>query len=138
MGDQGKIIAGLIIFLILATFPIWYTVGSSGDVSLPNRGPAKDGSSCIEADMVAKHMDILNQWRSDVVRGDGTKQYYDSEYLQERSPGHEPYEKSLTKTCMKCHGIESRSNGIISCSECHVYANVELTCWDCHVDAKGN
>jgi hypothetical protein len=134
MGDQGKIIAGLIFFLILATFPIWYTVGFGGDVPLPERGPAKDGSACIEADMVARHMDILNQWRHEVVRGQGG---FESEYPIADSPG-EYYEKSLTKTCMKCHSIESRSNGVISCSECHVYANVELRCWDCHVDAEGN
>ena len=141
MGDLGKIIAGLFVFLGLVTFPIWNavrTAGSSTEVALPERGPAKDGTFCIEANMVAKHMDILNQWRNDVVRGDGGVQFYESEYFKEHFPDDDPPEKSLTKTCMKCHSDKSRSNGTISCSECHAYANVELACWDCHVDVKGN
>ncbi|MFC1596399.1 sulfate reduction electron transfer complex DsrMKJOP subunit DsrJ [Planctomycetota bacterium] len=131
MGDLGKIIAGLFIFVILAAFPIWYAVGFGEDAPPPKRGPANDGSFCIEANMVAKHMDLLAQWRNDVVR-DNDREPYEPD-------GHEPCEKSLTKTCMKCHNIKPpRDNGIISCSECHDYANVELSCWDCHVDVKGN
>jgi len=129
-----KIFAGLLIFVVLATFPFWYAVEFGEDVPPLKRGLAEDGSRCIEDNMVAKHMDILAQWRNDVVRDDGRAQLHESD-------GHEPCEKSLTKTCMTagCHNIEPpRDNEIITCSECHEYANVDLTCWDCHVDVKGN
>ena len=133
MSDKAKIGAGLAIFVLLAAFPIWYPLVFGGAVSLPEREPPRDGSHCIEANMVARHMDLLNRWQNAVVRGEGGPQYYQSEDY----PG-ERYEMSLTKTCLKCHGIESRTGGTISCSECHTYANVELRCWDCHLDAKGN
>ena len=35
MGDKGRIILGLAVFLVLATFPIWYTLGSSGQAPAP-------------------------------------------------------------------------------------------------------
>jgi len=133
MSDKGKIGAGLAIFVLLAAFPIWYGLVFGGGPSLPVREPPKYGSHSIEKDMVAKHMDILNQWRHAVVRGDGGQLYHESTDF----PG-ERHEMSLTKTCMKCHGKDTRANGTISCSECHAYANVRLRCWDCHVDEKGN
>ena len=39
MSDKGKIIAGLVIFLVLATFPIWYLGIAGGSVSRPELEP---------------------------------------------------------------------------------------------------
>lgn len=134
MSDKGRIGAGLAVFVLLAAFPIWYGLVFGGGASLPVREPPKDGSRCIEEDMVAKHMDILNRWRHAVVRGDGGQQYHVSGVSGKQYP------MSLTKTCMSadCHGKDTRTNDVISCDECHEYANVKPRCWDCHLDQKGN
>ncbi len=127
MSDKGKIIAGLGIFLVLATFPIWHTLGAGGDASLPELELPKDASQCVEDTeyMAAQHMDLLNQWRDAVVR-EGKKDY------TSRAFGG-LYEMSLTKTCMRCH-----SNTETFCIRCHNFANVEPRCWDCHVEPGGN
>jgi len=142
MNDKGKAIAGLAVFLVLATFPIWHTLGAGGDASPPDLELPE--GSCIEPNMVARHMDLLDNWRNKVVRGVARKgeSYYTS------SSGVQ-YEMSLTKTCMGCH-----TNRETFCYRCHEYANVPLhplqrsgtsqrlqrgiRCWDCHVESKGS
>jgi len=113
MSDTGKIIAGLVVFLVLVTFPIWYALASGEeawprDLELPT-----DGSKCVEDTewMIANHMDLLNQWRDAVIR-DGEKEY--------TSTTGETYAMSLTGTCMKCH-----PNRETFCYRCHSYANVQ-------------
>ena len=130
MGDRIRIIAGLAVFLVLAASPIWYALGIAKDASAPafpsDLELPQNSSECVEDKeyMIANHMDLLNQWRDEVVRqGDD-------------SPieiGGKPYEKSLTKGCMHCH--TSRKN---FCTRCHNYANVRPTCWDCHLEPKGD
>ena len=94
MGDKGKILFGLAIFVILITFPFWGRL-SAGD-ALPGRAeleyPANE-EACVEDTpfMRASHMDLLNQWRDDLVR-DGNMEEYVSE-LNGRT-----YPRSLTKT----------------------------------------
>ena len=127
MSDKGRIIAGLAIFLVLATFPIWHTLGAGGDASAPELELPKDSSQCVENTeyMTAYHMDLLDQWRNAVVREGGKD--YTSKTSGER------YEMSLTKTCMGCHG-----NREAFCVRCHNFANVEPRCWECHVESRGN
>lgn len=124
MGDKVKIIAGLAIFLILATFPIWYTLGAGEGTSVEVELPQGTGP-CVEANMATRHMDVLDHWRNQVVRK-GKKMYVSS------SSGEE-FMMSLTETCMDCH--TSRES---FCQRCHDYANVQPTCWDCHLESKGN
>ena len=126
MSDKGKIIAGLVIFLVLVTFPIWYALAPAGDASPPDLELPADGSRCVEDTpyMIANHMDLLNQWRDAVVR-DGQREY--------TSSSGEKYTMSLTGTCMGCHGSRETF-----CQRCHSYANVEPSCWQCHVEEKGN
>jgi hypothetical protein len=71
--------------------------------------------------MIAYHMDMLNTWRDDVVRR-GEHVY--------TSKSEKTYEKSLTRTCLKCHNRED------SCDRCHAYADVHPYCWDCHLGQK--
>jgi len=130
MGDKLRIVLGLAIFLVLAAFPIWYALGVVNDVSdpeFPSDLPLPtDCSQCVmdREYMVANHMDILAQWRDEVIR-DGNSSPIEIEGKQ--------YEKSLTKGCMKCH--ISREN---FCTKCHDYANVQPTCWDCHLEPGGD
>jgi len=126
MNDKPKIVAGLVAFLVLATFPIWYALGFASDIDPPELELPEDGSHCIEDReyMVANHMDLLNRWRDDVVR-DG-QQYY-------TSTSGEKHVMSLTGTCMQCH-----NNRTTFCARCHSYADVQPVCWDCHLESKGN
>jgi hypothetical protein len=122
--DKGKIIAGLVIALILLTFPFWFSIikGKSGYV--PDPELPKDQTSCVESKdyMRAYHMDLLNEWRDLVVR-DGERVYV--------STTGEKYEMSLSNTCMGCH--VSKVN---FCDSCHNYVSVTPYCWDCHVEPE--
>jgi len=212
MRDKPIIVAGLVVFLALATFPFWYPqaaepVGPPPELEPPagallfdgvawaadkkveleslraplaenqisltdkaeliegEQGPqwfkwritdgddrylivqSKDTLSvysgkCVkEKDyMTGHHMDVLNEWRNAVVRGDDT---------EPAEINGQPCAMSLTGTCMGCH--TSREN---FCYKCHEYANVlpfqspcessgderprGILCWDCHDESKGN
>ena len=126
MGDNGKIYLGLAIFVILITFPFWGRL-AAGD-ALPGRAdleyPANE-EACVEDTpyMRASHMDLLNQWRDDLVR-EGNPDFVSS--------NGQTYLKSLTKTCLSCH--EDRD---AFCTRCHDYADVQPTCWECHTTPGG-
>lgn len=68
--------------------------------------------------MRSSHMQMLNEWRDDVLRRG------DTQYMS--STG-QVYEKSLDDTCLACH-----SNKEEFCDACHAYENVDPYCWDCH------
>jgi hypothetical protein len=136
MSDKPVIMAGLAVFVVLATFPIWYKLVAGEGVPQPDREYPKNVPRCVEEGewMVSNHMNLLRQWRDEVVRGDGQKKPYKS-----RDFGAE-HLKSLTRTCMECHSRKDMcdTNGDTSCTQCHNYANVEPECWDCHIELKGN
>ena len=123
MNDRVKIVVGLVLFIVLVTFPIWSTFGAARpappDLAKPLRGP-----QCVEATewMTANHAPLLNQWRDAVVREGRV------EYIAADGTRHDMY---LLKTCLGCH--EKRET---FCGRCHDYANVQLTCWNCHLDSS--
>jgi len=122
MYDAGKIIAGLLIFLVLVTSPMWYKAATGTKGEAPELKYVTEEKACV-ADteyMRALHMDLLNEWRDDVVRKDD-REYHGLEG--------KVYEKSLSRTCMSCH-----SNKEEFCDRCHNYAGVSVYCWDCHVE----
>ena len=126
MPDRGKIRLGIAIFVILVTFPFWGRL-AAGD-ALPGRAELEypsDADACVEDTpfMRASHMDLLNQWRDDLVRT-GVTEY--------TSTTGETYLMSLTKTCLDCH--EDRD---AFCTRCHDYADVQPTCWECHTTPGG-
>jgi hypothetical protein len=125
MSDRPRVIAGIGIFVVLAAFPIWHALGATGDVSRPELELPRDESQCIEDTqfMRDRHQDLLNRWRTAVVR-DGETEY--------TSTSGEIHTMSLTGTCLSCH-----SNRDTFCTACHDYVNVEPTCWDCHVERGG-
>jgi cytochrome c len=127
MYDGGKIIIGLIIFLLLLLFPVWYQIGKAAKPPDPQLTEvAKKAETCIEPKsfMTTQHMKVLDQWRNEVVRQD--ERYYVS------STGKEYY-KSLQLTCMECH-----ANKTAFCDQCHNYMGVDPFCWDCHIAPKEN
>jgi hypothetical protein len=123
MNDRVKIMAGLALFLVLATFPIWRAFGSARP-DPPELAKPVRGSQCVEGTewITANHPQLLTEWRDAVVR-EGRKVYTSTDGVQ--------HEMSLSKTCLGCH-----ENREAFCGRCHDYASVQLTCWNCHLDSR--
>ncbi|MFC1520955.1 sulfate reduction electron transfer complex DsrMKJOP subunit DsrJ [Elusimicrobiota bacterium] len=124
MYDSWKIITGLVIFVALITFPVWYNLASGKGSYVPEPAITTTEKKCV-ADkeyMRSFHMDMLNQWRDKVVR-EGNRTHV--------SPDGKKFDMSLSRTCMKCH--TSRKD---FCTTCHDYAGVKPYCWDCHVEPE--
>jgi hypothetical protein len=126
MYDASKIVAGLAVFVVLATSPLWYNALSAASPEAPVlQQPTNGSTECVEATdfMRANHMDLLDQWRDTVVRED--VRTYTSEAGKD-------YTMSLSDTCLDCH-----SNKEKFCDACHTYSAVDPYCWDCHVIPEG-
>jgi hypothetical protein len=127
MYDAGKIIVGLVVFVVLATSPLWFNALTEATPEAPKLTLPTNGSTeCVEATvyMRASHMDLLNQWRDEVVRT-GQRNYVSG------SSG-KVFDMSLSRTCMDCH-----SNKAEFCDACHTFMAVSPYCWTCHVEPKG-
>lgn len=125
MHERAPIFVGLLVFLVVGTFPIWYNLASDqSSRGLALHLPAKD-KECVApvAYMKTSHMKLLGEWRDRAVR-DNQRTY--SAY------NGKIYAISLTGTCLRqCH--TSRAD---FCDRCHAYSGVaDPYCWDCHLDA---
>ena len=125
MRDKGRIVLGLLVFLALATFPVWFNLVSGESPRSPELVLPEGEKNCV-ADteyMRSDHMQLLMDWRDETIRtnqrvfsmGDGRRYY-----------------KSLSGTCMTCHDKKQDF-----CDRCHDYVGVTPYCWDCHVEPKG-
>jgi hypothetical protein len=125
MYNAGKIIPGLVLFLALATAPIWYNVSKGHGAVAPEIEKPQGETQCVAdtAFMRRGHMQLLSSWRDEVVRSN------DRVYV---TADGRRYDKSLTRTCLGCHQSKARS-----CDRCHDYLDVKPYCWQCHVDPKG-
>jgi hypothetical protein len=138
MYDRGKIIVGVIVFLVVTTFPFWYNKASGTASTSPPPKEVAEGLHCVEnlEFMRSSHMQLLNEWRDTVVR-DGRRTYESKDFEGE------VYAMSLSNTCLKCHadwtGFPGGEDAMPpdqqprGCLECHDYAGVEVYCYDCHV-----
>lgn len=128
MRDMPKILIGLAIFVVLVAFPIWYNLASGTRTEAPDPivetqdDPARDQCVLPEGQMRTQHMDLLMDWRDEVVR------QHDRYFQYENDGQMRTLEKSLTKTCLDCH-----PNKDTFCDRCHTYMDVDPYCWDCHV-----
>jgi hypothetical protein len=124
MYDSSKIIAGLVIFVILVSFPLWYNHGKATPAPKPVL-PVTE-KVCVESTdyMTTSHMQLLDTWRDKVVRT-GDRVYTNSEGKS--------FTISLTGTCLGCHTSKAEF-----CDSCHNYASVKPYCWECHLTEKGN
>ncbi len=126
MYDAGKIIAGVAVFLVLVTAPLWYNSLTASPSDAPELGSPPNGAErCIEdaGFMRSAHVDLLNEWREAVVR-EGRRGYVSD------ATGR-TWDMSLSRTCMDCHSNKSEF-----CDRCHTYMAVDPYCWDCHVEPK--
>lgn len=128
MRDFRYIITGLIVFVVLVTFPFWSNAGKAAPAPAPNLDTLAiqklEQKQCVEATeyMRASHMKLLEGWRNQVVR-EGKRIYV-------ASNGKE-YEMSLETSCFECH-----SNKTQFCDQCHNYLEVQPDCWTCHIEPK--
>jgi hypothetical protein len=128
MYNADKIIPGLVIFVAVLTLPFWYNHGKAATPPQPKIDtPAIQQmreKQCIlpKIDMRSGHMQMLNDWRTEVVRN-GLRQY--------TAPSGKQYNMSLQNECMKCH-----SNKTQFCDQCHNYMAVTPYCWTCHIEPK--
>lgn len=128
MYDSGKIIAGIVIFLLFVTFPFYWNLGKVAAKPDPSIDTPvikqMEKKQCVESKQAMKtlHMQLLNDWRDAVVR-DGQRLYVATDG--------KTYNMSLQNTCMNCH-----SNKKKFCDECHNYMAVKPYCWDCHIQPK--
>ena len=69
MYNKGLIISGLVIFVLLVTFPIWFNGLDAGPLPKPELPPGGE-KECVApaAEMRDTHMQLLNVWRDDVLR----------------------------------------------------------------------
>lgn len=129
MYNGSKIILGLIIFLAIATFPLYSNFGKPTVMPSPSTDTPVinqlDRKECVESAeyMKKEHMKVLDQWRDEVVR-EGKRDVI--------TVGGRVFEKSLQNGCMQCHSNKSKF-----CDECHSYAGVKPYCWDCHFFKEG-
>jgi hypothetical protein len=127
--DSKYILIGLLVFGVLATFPLWFDHGKAVAPPDPSiKTPVIDAmmaKHCIlpKDQMITEHMKLLNVWRTEVVRNGKTV------YV---APGGEKYDMSLETECFRCH-----SNKAEFCDRCHNYAGLEKAtdpyCFSCHV-----
>jgi hypothetical protein len=125
MYDKGKIITGLVIFVLLFASPFWYRMGRTAPApQLELTAKAKQAKHCVEskAYMTEFHMQLLDTWRNAVVR-DGYQDYH--------AQNGQTYLVSLQNTCLDCH-----ANTTKFCDQCHNYMDVTPYCWDCHIQPK--
>jgi hypothetical protein len=123
MRDKTRILIGLVVFLALITFPIWYNM-VSGEQSEPPEIVTPEGQCILDADLMrTEHMQLVMDWRDEVVR--------DKHRIHTTADGRR-FDKSLTRTCLDCHAEKAEF-----CDRCHDYLGVKPYCWDCHVVPKG-
>jgi hypothetical protein len=125
MYDAGKILAGLVIFLVLVTAPIWWNLATGAETAIPELVLPQGQPGCVlpTGEMRASHMELLNDWRDLVVR-DGERVMTTWDGRQAR--------RSLTASCLGCHTEKEKF-----CDRCHGYVGVTPYCWDCHLTPKG-
>ncbi len=124
MYDKSKIIPGLMIFLGLITSPFWYNTVSGKSGYVPKPEIPADKKECVEpkAYIRVNHKDLLEAWKTSVVREGGA--FY-------KASNQKRYLMSLNRTCMNCHTDKTKF-----CDQCHNYMGVTNKCWDCHIYPK--
>ena len=124
MNDRRLILAGLGLFLLLVTWPIWQGLASGAKNGGPKVPKAKAGTACVAPSewMRSSHMELLMAWR------DGKVRRQQRTYLAFDGKS---YPVSLSATCLnQCHGGDQEQ----FCARCHAYAGVPAPdCWRCHV-----
>ena len=125
MRDRVWIFVGLAVFVATLTCPAWYAlVHRKASSQPPNLQMPANQKECVApaGSMRAAHIQMLIQWREDMVR------HSDRRFVAFNG---KVYEKSLTGTCLGCHNKQQ------FCDRCHAYSGVSTpNCWNCHSDPQ--
>ncbi len=124
MSDKALIVIGVVVFLVLITFPVWWNMASGPQAAPPDpKLPASGECVLARETMKVDHMNVLLEWRDLYVREDN----------RTVTVGGREIDRSLTKGCMKteCHASKKDF-----CDECHNYSAVKPYCWDCHIEPE--
>ena len=127
--NKNRLVAlGLILFVLLFTFPVLMNLGKSLVQTQPPTLLQDDRAMQELADKLgvknvdefrAKHKQVLAEWKDSVVR-DGKRVYVNKD-------GHE--------VPINLQSLASQSQ---YCNTCHDYVGIEKpSCWTCHVEPKG-
>ena len=120
MYNKGLIVPGLVVFVFIATFPLWYNGLSAGPVPKPELPPGGEKACVAPAEVMrSTHMVMLNRWRDEALR-DGLRTAVVADGKE--------YRKGLQLACMSCHTNKEKF-----CDTCHNYAAVQPYCWSCHL-----
>ncbi len=119
MHDAGKVIPGIIAFVLFVTVPFWTNFGKAAPKPQPEL--PKEYKKCVESKefMRREHMKLLRKWRFDVVRNN-MRVYINSEGRL--------INMSLQNECMRCHTSKKKF-----CDVCHDYVAAHPYCWNCHI-----
>ncbi len=124
MRDRLLIFMGLLLFVAVATFPMWRVAYAKSTNAAPQLKLPEKAKECVApvAFMRASHMKLLSEWREGAVR---------EHRLNYRAHDGKNYRVNLSNTCLgDCHSSKKEF-----CDRCHTYAAVSGPyCWDCHVD----
>ena len=126
MHDRGIIYFGLAVFLGFATLPLWHNLSAAVTAKGPDPVLPANVKQCVAplAYMKTSHMNLLMDWREQVVR-QGARDF--------TALNGQHYRMSFTGTCLQqCHSAGKAE----FCDRCHNYEAVSLTCWNCHEDSK--
>ncbi|MGB9761400.1 MAG: sulfate reduction electron transfer complex DsrMKJOP subunit DsrJ [Caldimicrobium sp.] len=119
MYNTGKVLIGILIFIIFFTFPFWLNLGKVR--ALPKPELPKEEKKCVEDTeyMRAYHMKLLDEWRIKRIRK-----------MEVYHMNHEGklFIMSLQRTCMKCHTNKEKF-----CDKCHEVLVTHPDCWKCHI-----
>jgi len=128
--NRNQIFIGIAVFLVVVTLPLWSNLGKAVPVPQPKLDtpkitatPEKERKCILDtAFMRSNHMQLLEDWRNQVVR-EGKRDFV--------TPSGKKILASLSNTCMDCH-----SNKTNFCDQCHNYVGVVPNCWGCHLDKE--
>jgi hypothetical protein len=126
--NGDKIIPGILIGVIILTFPLWLARGkavATPDIKFDTPVIQKLAvKQCVlpKELMRTSHMVVLNDWRDAAVRNN-TRVFTGMDGKK--------YDINLQNTCMECH-----SNKTHFCDQCHNYLGVNPYCWKCHIEPK--
>ena len=128
MYDSGKIITGLIIFVLLITFPILYNHGDIGAV--PTRDPSLPTDPQQAQEMV-KYANLPNGLEHPPAEEMRTVHMMLLKSIHSNADAKLAEQKGKlmpTMSCMGCHGSKEKF-----CDSCHAYAAASpVDCWSCH------
>ncbi|MFA5111310.1 MAG: sulfate reduction electron transfer complex DsrMKJOP subunit DsrJ [Desulfobaccales bacterium] len=133
--DRNRVIAGLVIFVVLITIPLWQNLGKIVAAPAPSldtpviKQLAEKDKKCVMPKewMRANHMQMLVDWRDNVVRT-GEQKVTASRGRDFVAPDGKTYLASLTNTCLDCHSDKTKF-----CDQCHNYVAVVPNCFGCHL-----